>query len=92
MAGTKKKIRKPLTSKGIHSAVSRGTLTAMRRDVGSSERLGHKIEAWKKMQNPWLTIKNPDKSATNRLFIRVRANQHWGDPRPKREGPDRQEA
>lgn len=36
------------------------------------------LSAWKKGQNPWLTVETPEK---NRPFVRVRANKHWGDPR-----------
>ena len=36
-------------------------------------------------QNPWLTIENPSKEQTNRKFIRVRANDYWGNPKPPKE-------
>lgn len=36
------------------------------------------LTAWKKGQNPWVTVSTPEK---NKPFIRVRANNQWGDPR-----------
>jgi len=68
-------------SKGIHSNVRSGTLTAMKRTVSGADRMLNLKRAWAKGLNPWLTIANPDKSQTNRLNIRVRANEHWGDPK-----------
>lgn len=45
-----------------------------------SEILMNKIEAWRLMKNPWITIPNPS-GATNKKFIKVKANDIWGDPR-----------
>lgn len=75
------KKREKYISKGKHSNVASGTLTAMRRAVGGADRLLNTKRAWKAGKNPWLTISNPNKSETNRLFIRVRSNEHWGDPK-----------
>ena len=69
------------TSKGQHSNVSSGTRTAMRKSVSQADRLLNLKKAWRKGLNPWITISNPNKAETNRKFIRVRTNEHWGDPK-----------
>ena len=43
----------------------------------------YKQQAWRKGQNPWLTIQNPNDKETNKRMIRVRANEHWGNPNAK---------
>jgi hypothetical protein len=73
--------RKSKTSKGIHSNVSKSTINAVRRDRCPIEYNLLLIKAWRKGLNPWLTIPNPNKSQTNQLFIRVRANKEWGNPK-----------
>jgi hypothetical protein len=35
------------------------------------------LSAWKKGQNPWITVTNPNSLETNRRFIKVRARQEW---------------
>lgn len=42
-----------------------------------------KYSAYLKGTNPWITIPNPDKQQTNKKFIRVRANQHWDNPKER---------
>jgi len=79
--------RKKYTSKGIHSSVSRGITQAVRADRTRLEKLEFIHDAWKKLQNPWVTIENPDKNATNRRHIKVRANDLWGNPKIKKEEP-----
>lgn len=73
--------RETYVSKGKHSNVASGTRTAMRKSVSGAERLMNKKRAWAAGKNPWLTIANPNKGETNRQFIRVRANEHWGNPK-----------
>lgn len=34
-------------------------------------------------KNPWVTIANPNKNETNKRFIRVRANEAWGNPKER---------
>lgn len=79
----KKGSGKTYTSKGIHSNVSRGTLAAMRRDRDPSEKIINIQKAWLANKNPWVTIENPNKEQTNRRFIRVRANELWGNPKER---------
>lgn len=82
----KKRFRKKLTSKRIHSNVNRGVLQAIRSERSYLTKLENISRAWKKLLNPWITIENPDKSATNKKFIRVRTNDYWGNPKFTREG------
>jgi hypothetical protein len=82
----KKTSRKKYTSKGIHSNVKSSTIRLLRADRDPLVKLENISRAWKKLMNPWITIENPDKSATNRRFIRVRTNDYWGNPKFVKEG------
>jgi hypothetical protein len=74
----KKRARKSKTSKGVHSNVAASTLKAVRRDVSEVTRTLHKLDAWKKGKNPWITVPG---TATNARFIKVRANSVYGNPK-----------
>jgi flagellar biosynthesis regulator FlaF len=77
----KKRLRKKTTSVGKHGSVSKGVVRAVRASRDPHDTHQHKLDSWKKLQNPWITIANPVKSETNRLFIRVRANDYFGPPK-----------
>jgi P2-related tail formation protein len=77
MMGKKVK-RKTKVSKGIHSNVTASTLKAVRNDVSELTRALHKLDAWKKGKNPWITVPG---TASNARFIKVRANSIYGDPK-----------
>lgn len=79
----KKKLRKKLTSKGLRSKTSAFMRNAVRSSRSALQTSLIKVESWAKGQNPWLTIANPDKSQTNRPFIRVKADDHFGPWRVK---------
>jgi hypothetical protein len=72
--------RKKTTSKGSMNSVAVKT-SDTRTYIDD---INNKLVAWKKMQNPWLTIENPNPKETNKRFIKVQANQYWGNPRPKK--------
>jgi len=78
----KKKSRAHQVSKGERKSVARKTLLAVRRDRSYSEKISFITKHWAKGENPWITIKNPDKKQTNMKYIRVRTNDVWGYPRP----------
>lgn len=71
----KKRLRKKLTSKGtrVNQRVKPRT--------SSAQQFGFALDAWLAKKPVMLTVENPDKSATNRRFIRVRADEYWGKPR-----------
>ena len=73
--------RKKYTSAGVHSSVSRGITQAVKADRTYLDKIAFITDAWKKFKNPWITIENPDKAATNKSFIRVRTNDLWGNPK-----------
>lgn len=77
----KKRQRSKVTSKGIHSSVAKSTIRQVRGDRSEQQKRAFKVAAWLKLQNPWITIENPNKEATNRRVIRVRANELWGNPK-----------
>jgi hypothetical protein len=74
----KKKLRKKLTSKGQRRKVGKLVARAVKDGRSVLEASLIKVESWAKGQNPWLTIANPDKSQTNKAFIKVRANDYFG--------------
>ena len=74
----KKTSRKKYVSSGKRSNVNHGLIQAVKADRPVIDKIGQKIEAWSKGLNPWITIANPTK-ATNKPFIRVRANDYYGD-------------
>jgi len=74
----KKKLRKKNTSKGVHSSVSGALATATRNAQPQGTKLINIIRAWKRGENPWITIENPTKQ-TNMKFIKVRTNEYFGD-------------
>lgn len=51
------------------------------RDPGT--RLMNQKMAWSQGKNVVLTLENPNKSQTNKRFIRVNARDHWGDPKQR---------
>lgn len=73
----KKKIRKTQTSKGQRRSIVAG-VREVRADKSPIEKAIHKLDAWKKGQNPWVTVPG---TQSNMRFIRKRANDVWGDPR-----------
>lgn len=86
----KKRQRTKYTSKGQGSSISPTLVHAVRKDKDYLDNLLSKVASWKKGQNPWLTIPNPEKvsvsqgtKGSNKPYIKVRANDLWGDPRRK---------
>lgn len=68
----KKRLRKKKTSKGLH------TSTNMRMETSALDKMATKVDAWKRGLPVMLTVANPDKSITNKPFIRVKADEYWG--------------
>jgi hypothetical protein len=73
----KKRIRKTQTSKGQRRSIVAGVKEA-RAARSPFERAMDKIKAWKKGLNPWITVPGP---ASNKRYIKVRANTVYGDPK-----------
>jgi hypothetical protein len=40
-----------------------------------------KVLSWEKGQNPWVTVENTGGDIKSKPFVKIRANQLWGDPR-----------
>ena len=70
----KKKIRSAYTSSGSGPTVSRTVINSVKNDRPSSFRLLNQLRAWEKGKKTMVTIENPDKSQTNKKFIRVEGN------------------
>ena len=77
MGKGKKSKGKNYTSKEGLNSVSRPLVKAVRSDRAPLEVMLNKLSAWKKGQNPWITVTNPNSLETNRRFIKVRARQEW---------------
>ena len=78
----KKKQRAHETSKGERSSISKELARAVRADRTYLDKYYFKVKAWAAGKNPWITVSNPDKNATNKRNIRVRALDYLGNPRP----------
>jgi hypothetical protein len=78
----KKRTRKKYVSKGLRVSHN-GRIHA-----DSAQRLAFKIAAWEKGQPVKLTVPNPNKSETNKPFIRVRADDYWGPYVIKKKNPN----
>lgn len=78
----KKKMRTSTASKGQRRSVVAGVKEV--RDARTEfEKDMNKIKAWRKGQNPWITVPG---QASNKRFIRVRANMLFGDPKKSMPG------
>lgn len=69
------KTRTKKTSKSERRSITNG-LVQMK--TGIIDREINLIEAWRKGQNPWLTVEGTER---NKPWIRVSANSYWGDYR-----------
>lgn len=76
----KKRSRQKYTSKGQRSNVAKSTLKMVSNDVSLIDKALNIIKSWKKGQNPWVTIHNPD-NQTNKRFVKVKANDLYGNPK-----------
>ena len=74
----KKRTRSTVVSKGERHSVSRATVKLVRKGRSEIDKALNKLAAWKAGKNPWITVPGPSK---NMAFVRVRANNLWGDPR-----------
>ncbi|PHS22085.1 MAG: hypothetical protein COA84_12960 [Robiginitomaculum sp.] len=74
---------KGIKSQGIHSNVSASTRKLMRDGVSDGAKWLNKMTAYRKGQNPWITIDNPNKEETNKRRIRVKSNDLYGRPKNK---------
>ena len=73
----KKRTRSTKTSKGERKSIVNG-VKEVRQGLSDWQKLMNKHSAWRKGQNPWITI---DGSSSDKRFVRVRANNVWGDPK-----------
>ena len=73
----KKRTRSSVTSKGERRNIVAG-VKEVRAGRSEFEKAFNKLKAWKKGQNPWITVPGP---GSNMRFVRVRANTLWGDPK-----------
>lgn len=49
----------------------------IRREKSYSDKMNDKFKAFKRGKKVFLTIKNPNKSETNKRFIKVKAKEVW---------------
>lgn len=84
----KKTCRKTYVSKGQRRNISQNHMRVIRSDTSEITKALNKAAAWRKGQNPWITVKGP---SSNMAFIKVRANQLWGDPKGRKDSKEFQE-
>ena len=75
------KTRAKYTSKGERVSCDPSILKAVKRQRTESEKLLHKVRAWRKGRNPWIVVNNLDTNNKKEKFVRVRANDAWGHPK-----------
>lgn len=75
--GKRKKIRSSMTSKGERRSIVAG-VKEVRQGRSELWKAMNKLRAWKEGRNPWIAVPGP---SSNMRFIRVKANELWGDPR-----------
>lgn len=75
------KTKSSKTSKGERRSIAKDVCKAVKRERTVLDKNKFKLAAWEKGQNPWITVPNENTNETNKRFIRVRANEAWGDPR-----------
>ena len=73
----KKRTRSTTVSKGERRNIVAG-VREVRQGRSAAEKALNKLEAWRTGKNPWITVLGPSKKEA---FIRVRANNLYGDPR-----------
>lgn len=78
----KKRTRKTVVSKGQRRNIVDG-VKEVRQSRSEGDKLMNKREAWRKGQNPWVTVPG---TQTNKRFVRVKANVAWGDPKRRASG------
>ena len=76
----KKRSRIKKVSAGVHSNVSARTLRMLRQNRTPGERLAFKLAAWRRGQNPWMSV-DTGAVGSNVRFKRVRMNEIYGDPK-----------
>ena len=78
----KKRTRKTVTQK-----VQRCNIVAAVKEVRHARSEGevayNKLEAWRKGQNPWITVPGP---STKCRLMKVKANAVWGNPKNRSTG------
>jgi hypothetical protein len=78
----KKRTRKTVVSKGQRRNIVAG-VKEVRQDRSEGVTAYNKLVAWKKGQNPWITVPG---TQTNMRFIKVKANTVWGNPKNRSAG------
>jgi hypothetical protein len=73
----KKRTRTKVISKGQRRNIVAG-VKEVRHGRSEGEKAYNKLKAWKKGQNPWITVAGP---SSDKCFIKVRANTVYGDPK-----------
>lgn len=76
----KKTLRKTRTSKGLRASISKSVIKAVRNARNEVDAAMHKTIAWRAGKNPWVTVQNKE-PGTNRPFVKVKANDLWGNPK-----------
>ena len=82
----KKRNRPKYTSKGERPNTTASTLQLASANVAPADKWMNKAIAWKKSQNPWITveIRAETLDQKGKMYKKVRANAIWGDPKNRK--------
>jgi hypothetical protein len=86
MAGKSKRAK--YVSKGKYPSVSKETLKSVRQDRTAVDKIMDQLKFWSRGKRTVVTIPNPNKTETNRRFIKVEGN-HSGAFGPWKRQDDR---
>ena len=78
----KKRTRKTVVSKGQRRNIVAG-VKEVRQERSEGEKSFNKLKAWRKGQNPWITVPGP---STKCRLIKVKSNTVWGNPKNRSTG------
>ena len=78
--------RKGVVSKGERVCVDKKVRNAMRKTVHPLDVMIRKFDAYMAGKKAYVTMENPNKTETNKRFIRVPAEHYWGPLDDRKKG------
>lgn len=79
--GKKVRSRTKKTSSGQRPSISSSTIRLVREGRSDADRFLNKLKAWRSGKKGWVTIANPNHHETDKPFIKVSFDHHFGKGR-----------
>jgi hypothetical protein len=76
--GKKRRCRTKKTSKGLRQSISRTSVRLVRDARTEGDKYINKLNAWMQGKKGYVTIANPNPHETDKPFIRVSFDKHFG--------------